>query len=218
MWSASKWATFRFASCGVLELYLPGPTWGGGIQTTYGGTHPNYIRLADATSMPGKAVRAAVARPSPPFPSPREADPPLPSQTWRKGASNIRQTFAPVCNRQVGKFLNIWRAWCPATVVVVVAVVLLLLLLLFCFVLRGPSLPFLTALQRGGLKQAPSQQPRHPLRWAARQPMRPHPPPLRASEASQTQRNPCNPAPTRLPQRQLEEDRLHLLEWSDANK
>ena len=113
--SASGWATFRTAMLvAFLSFTYRGP---------HGATHRNYIRFADATSMPGKEVRASVARPSPPFPSPREADPPLPSQTWRKGASNIRQTFAPVCNRQVRKFPNIWRTCCPATVVVVVVVV-----------------------------------------------------------------------------------------------
>ena len=37
------------------------------------------------------------------------------SQTWRIGASNVKQTFAPVCNRQVRKFVNVWRTCCPAT-------------------------------------------------------------------------------------------------------
>ena len=99
--SASKWATFRIAMfVAFFNFTYRGP---------HGAAHPNYIRFADATRTPGKAVRASVARPSPPFPSPGEADPLFPSQTRRKGASNIKQTFAPVCNRQVRKFLNIWR-------------------------------------------------------------------------------------------------------------
>ena len=74
--SASGWATFRTAMLvAFLSFTYRGP---------HGATHPNYIRFADATSMPGKEVRASVARPSPPFPSSREAEPPLPSQTRRK--------------------------------------------------------------------------------------------------------------------------------------
>ena len=85
------------------------------MQPSVVGLHPSYIRFADATRMPCKVVRAPVARSPPPFPCPRVSDPPQPSQTWRRGAPNVKQTFAPVCNRQVRKFVNVWGTFCPAT-------------------------------------------------------------------------------------------------------
>ena len=80
MWSASKWATFRFASCGVLELYLPGPTWGASklhtgapIQTTYALQTPPACQVRPCapqwrahphpSHLPGRQTRRCPPRP-----------------------------------------------------------------------------------------------------------------------------------------------------------
>ena len=58
-----------------------------------------------------RACVHAFSSPPPPCGRPTTA----PFHTWRVGPSNIKQTFAPVCYRQVRKFLKIWNSCCPTS-------------------------------------------------------------------------------------------------------
>ena len=95
---------------------------GGRRRGTFAARTPTFYNIKKGDGerrQPGSRIllrtRARVCMCSPCAPPPCGRPTTAPFQTWRAVASNFKQTFAPVCYRQVRKFLKIWSSYCPTS-------------------------------------------------------------------------------------------------------